>query len=194
MKPITHYLASVAIAFCIVLVGSSAIAEPGHGRAYGHSQVGVSGGGISGGGSSSAQLFPGDGLTAPIYKNSTDFFTTGSAEKLHKGDINFVPPNARDSAIQKTGTSDFINSSTAVSTTSSVTTSQTTTTSKSSAVAVDSATPKPDWFVNALSSGGSKSKPAPSPSPAPQASAAPSPSPAPVLVPKQPSIDPPPPT
>ena len=179
MKPITHYLASVAVAFCIALVGSSAIADPGHGRAYGHSQLGVSGGGISGGGSSSAQLFPGDGLTAPIYKNSTDFFTTGSAEKLHKGDINFVPPNARDSAIQKTATSDFINSSTAGSTTSAVTSSQTTTTSKSSAVAGDSATPKPDWFVNALSSGGSKSKPAPSP--------------APVLVPKQPSIDPPPP-
>src|ERR1700726_4380369 len=161
MRPSTHYFAAVAVAFCIALVGSSAIADPGHGHAYGHSQVGgVSSGGMSGGSSSGALLSSGDGMLAPIYKNSSDFFTAGSAEKLRGRDINFVPPNARDSAMQKSGASDFVNSSNSGSNTSPVTSSPTTP-SKSNSVAGDSATQKPDWLVNALSGGAEKSKPGP---------------------------------
>src|SRR5438067_2819373 len=102
MKMNARYAAVVGAAICTGLLISYAAADPGHGHAYGHSQASTSRDASSGVAGSTAQLFPGDGIAAPTFKNATVFFTSATTEKSdgHDHDQNFVPPSSRDPVME----------------------------------------------------------------------------------------------
>ena len=177
MKMDARYAAIVGAVICTALLVSYAIADPGHGHAYGHSQSGTSGGGISNGITSGGQLTTGDGTAALTFKNGDEFFTPVGKVRAQGSD--FVPARAGQAVSQKNDQgSQFLNTSGANSSTTGSAGSATTAPSKPNSV-TDAATQKPDWVVNA-----SSSRPKPKASPIPSAT--------PGLTPKQPSIDPPP--
>jgi hypothetical protein len=188
MKMNTRYAAVVGAAIGTALLVSYAVADPGRGHAYGHSQSSVSRNATSGVVTSGPQLAPGDGLAAPTFKNGSDFFTTATTEKSHgrNGDFIGVPANAQTGAQKSDPASQFLTPTSAGSNTSAVASSATTATSKPSSV-TDTAAQQPEWLINATSS---RHEPKPSataggtqPSPSPTQSATPAAiqSPAPTL-------------
>jgi hypothetical protein len=171
MKLNTCYVAVAGAVIGIAVLVSYAVADPGRGHAYGHSQDGTSMGATSGAGlksgmaTSGAQLASVDGTAAPTFKNGDEFFTP--AGKVRTLGSDFVSAGAGQTVSQKSDQgSQFLNSTGTNSNTNAGAGSATTATSKPSSV-IAAATQKTDWIANASSGRDPKTKPSPMPSATP---------------------------
>jgi hypothetical protein len=171
MKLNTRYVALAGAVIGTAALVSYAVADPGRGHAYGHSQAGTSVGATSGAGLKSgmavsgAQLASGDGAAAPTFKNGDEFFTPAGKVRTLAGD--FVSAEAGQTVSQKNDQGPQFLNSTGTNSNATVSAGSATTATSKPTVVIDAATHKPDWVANASSGRDPKSKPSPMPSATP---------------------------